>query len=285
MAIMPEFGILAKEGNFTEKSEHEINIVRDGKGIILLARLTPAPSSSGGSIITFDDITSLVSAKRTAAWADIARRVAHEIKNPLTPIQLSAERLKRKFEPVAAEEKENFNRYLETITRHVADIGRMVEEFVGFARMPSAKPTNFDLIALTKKIMFTQETAHPEIQYSLTSVDSRLGIHADEGYIGQLLTNLMKNAAESLANSSHKDLPEIMINLGKTGDKHIIEVSDNGDGFQEDILHRLTEPYVTTKEKGTGLGLAIVKKITEEHGGKLSFANITPHGAKVTVVL
>jgi len=269
--IVPEFISLLGAASATT----EVSMKRDGKNYILLARVSP---DADGAVITFDDITSLVSAKRSAAWADIARRVAHEIKNPLTPIQLSTERLRRKFSPDNADEKEVFEKYLETITRNLRDIGRIVEEFVGFARLPAPKFQIFDLAEITRKIIFSQEPAHATVKFILTSSIDKILVSGDEGHIGRVLVNLLKNAAEALEGANIEN-PEIKIKLVANSTRCFVEIQDNGHGFPEDILPRLTEPYVTTKEKGTGLGLAIVKKIIEEHGGELKLSNTKPCGA------
>lgn len=235
-----------------------------------------------GFIITFDDITTLVAAQRSAAWADVARRIAHEIKNPLTPITLSAERLRKKFSPEAGEDRESFERYLETISRHTKDIGRMVEEFVSFARMPTPTMQPEDIVMLLKKTAFSEKTVHPEITYDLQLPEGPVSIRCDEAQLRQMFTNLMKNAAEALEQNEGKKT--ISLTLSE-GEKEVtITVSDNGPGFPADKIDRLTEPYVTTRTKGTGLGLAIVKRTMEEHRGSIALSNRAEGGAQVSLV-
>ena len=235
-----------------------------------------------GYIVTFDDITALVSAQRSAAWADVARRIAHEIKNPLTPITLSAERLRKKFAPTASDDKESFEKYLDTIARHTRDIGRMVEEFVAFARMPQANFREENLSALIRKVAFSEQTVHPEISYITELPEAPVMLTLDEAQFGGLLTNLLKNAAEALENSATKN---IRLRLSDAGDEVTLEVRDSGPGFPPDKIATLTEPYVTTRAKGTGLGLAIVKRTVEEHKGTLKLSNAEEGGACVTITL
>ncbi len=290
--ILPEFSLIARDAaSKARRQEQEITLNRAGRVIMLLVRAVPDATKGEpyGAIITFDDITGLVSAKRSAAWSDIARRVAHEMKNPLTPIQLSAERLKRKFEPTLHEEKESFNKYLDTITRHVKDIGRMVEEFVGFARMPAPRKQAFNIVGLARRSIFTQETAAPEVAFHLEAAEPEIIIEGDEGHIGQVFTNLLKNAAEALTEEAAMRgadfSPAIHMSIQVIDHHCRVEICDNGRGYPQDMMHRLTEPYVTTKEKGTGLGLAIVKKIIEEHGGELKLENQPQGGAKASFAI
>jgi len=234
-----------------------------------------------GYIVTFDDITDLVVAQRSAAWADVARRIAHEIKNPLTPITLSTERLRKKFADEITSDKESYLKYLDTIGRHVRDIGKMVEEFVSFARMPTAQFREEALAPLIRKSVFSEKTAHPEISYQTVFEDEDILLLCDERQLGQMLLNLMKNAAEAM--EGQKDAA-ITLGLRRAKDAVVIELSDNGPGFPPDKIATLTEPYVTTRAKGTGLGLAIVKKTMEEHKGTLTLANKPEGGALVTLV-
>lgn len=223
-----------------------------------------------GFIITFDDITELQSAQRKAAWSDVARRIAHEIKNPLTPIQLSAERLRRKYLTQIAEDPETFARCTDTIVRHVEDIGRMVDEFSSFARMPEPVMAEGDLIAVVKEALVLPQQAHSDIRFRLFSGERDYTAEIDAQQIRQAVTNLVQNAVDSI---HAKDSPDGRINvlIGAHGkDEIFIAVSDNGAGFPEkENLAKLTEPYITHKVKGTGLGLAIVKKIMEDHGGEI----------------
>jgi two-component system nitrogen regulation sensor histidine kinase NtrY len=232
-----------------------------------------------GYIVTFDDISELVSAQRSAAWADVARRIAHEIKNPLTPITLSVDRLRKKFGEQVASDKEGYERYLETISRHVRDIGRMVEEFVSFARLPTANFRDDDLVRLIRTSVFSEQTVHPDIRYTL-DLPAQLRLTMDESQLGQVLLNLLKNAAEALDGADKK---EIRIQLRDEGEHAVLTLEDSGPGFPPEHMERLTEPYVTTRAKGTGLGLAIVKRSVEEHKGTLALANLPGGGAQVTL--
>jgi two-component system nitrogen regulation sensor histidine kinase NtrY len=238
-----------------------------------------------GFIVTFDDITDLVSAQRSAAWADVARRIAHEIKNPLTPITLSAERLRKKFGPDAeSEERESYERYIDTIARHSRDIGRMVEEFASFARMPTPNFREEDLGLLIRKAVFSEQTVNTAIRYMTTVPDQKVLLRCDETHLRQALLNLIKNAAEALEQKTDGE-KEIRISL-LDGEKEVqIKVEDNGPGFPADKIATLTEPYVTTRVKGTGLGLAIVKRSMEEHRGTIELSNRAEGGASVTLTL
>lgn len=235
-----------------------------------------------GYIVTFDDISELVSAQRSAAWADVARRIAHEIKNPLTPITLSVDRLRKKFGEQVATDKEAYERYLETISRHVRDIGRMVEEFVSFARMPTATFKEEDLVRLIRTSVFSEQTVHTDITYIQQLPKEPVRVLMDESQLGQVFLNLLKNAAEALENANKK---EIRIALKEEDGHALITIEDSGPGFPTEHMERLTEPYVTTRAKGTGLGLAIVKRSVEEHKGTLTLANLPQDGAQVTIAL
>jgi two-component system, NtrC family, nitrogen regulation sensor histidine kinase NtrY len=272
----------------------DLTVVRGEKSLTLHARLA-AQEFDGeleSYILTFDDITPMVSAQRQAAWADVARRVAHEIKNPLTPIQLSAQRLKRKYQKqVAPDEQENFAKYTDTITRHVSDIGRMVEEFVSFARMPAPRFAREDMNDLITRSVFSEETTHPNVQYTVDVPEKPIYAEIDGSQVRQVITNLVKNAAEAIDTqiSSGKmatDYPggQIAVSCRQIDDQCIVEVRDNGVGFPGDQIHRLLEPYVTTRAKGTGLGLAIVKKIMEDHKGRVELENRPEGGALVRLV-
>ncbi len=265
---------------------------RDGTERVLLVRI--AAESEGDSVnwfvVTFDDITELLSAQRKAAWSDIARRIAHEIKNPLTPIQLSAERLKRKYLKQIEDDPETFKTCTDTIVRHVDDIGRMVDEFSSFARMPTPVMADEDLVKLIDEALFLQQGAHPKIRYVTDLPDRPVVVPCDGEQIGRAITNLLMNAAEAMAGyqaepEARRRKEEIRVALKDDGHNWIIEIRDNGPGLPKADRHRLTEPYVTTRERGTGLGLAIVKKIMEEHGGRLSLEDDPAGGARVALVL
>ncbi len=234
-------------------------------------------------IVTFDDITALVSAQRAAAWADVARRIAHEIKNPLTPITLSAERLRKKFAPEEPGElRESFERYVETIARHTRDIGRMVEEFVAYARLPASVFHEEDLVALVRKTVFSSQTVNADVRYTLNLPDAPVPFTCDEGQLGRALLNLLKNAGEAMEG---REVKEIHLTLVAEAAAITLTIEDNGPGFPEDKLATLTEPYVTTRTKGTGLGLAIVKRTIEEHKGTLTLSNRAEGGARVVLTL
>jgi two-component system, NtrC family, nitrogen regulation sensor histidine kinase NtrY len=224
-----------------------------------------------------------VQAQRSAAWADVARRIAHEIKNPLTPITLSTERLRKKFAPQITDDQEGYLRYIDTISRHVRDIGKMVEEFVNFARMPTAILKPEALTQLIRKAVFSEQTAHPEISYQLNFAEEPITLMCDERLLSQALLNLLKNAAESFESLPENHPKTIAISTAETADAITITLHDSGPGFPVDKLAQLTEPYVTTRLKGTGLGLAIVKKTMEEHRGELLLKNHENGGALVVL--
>ncbi|MFD2233453.1 sensor histidine kinase NtrY-like [Phaeospirillum tilakii] len=238
-----------------------------------------------GYVVTFDDITELVSAQRKAAWADVARRIAHEIKNPLTPIQLSAERLKRKYLKEIGSDPDTFVQLTDTIVRQVGDIGRMVDEFSAFARMPAPRLQDEDLTNLCRQAAFLQRTGAPEIAFVAELPDHPVRITADGRLIGQALTNLLKNAVEAIHARADQSVPgRIVIRLRDEAGRIRVEVEDNGRGLPREDRERLTEPYVTTRAKGTGLGLAIVKKIMEDHHGDLYLEDAPGGGARVGLV-
>lgn len=273
----------------------EIKLVREGRFHTLLARM--AAEGLGGDIIgyvvTFDDVTELMSAQRTAAWADVARRIAHEIKNPLTPIQLSAERLKRKYLKEIKSDPETFSVCTDTIVRQVEDMGRMVDEFSSFARMPqpTMKPEN--LSEICQQAVFLERNRHPEIEFTVEVPGESVHLRCDSRQVAQALTNLMKNAAESITDRQAADgetLPggHIRFMLQKEtaddGTRVTIVIEDNGAGLPAEHRDRLTEPYVTARTKGTGLGLAIVKKIMEDHNGDLVLEDGEGGGARISLI-
>jgi two-component system nitrogen regulation sensor histidine kinase NtrY len=233
----------------------------------------------------------LLSAQRRSAWSDVARRIAHEIKNPLTPIQLSAERLKKKFAPLVIDEKDRkqFERYVTTISRNVGDIGQMVEEFANFARLPAPVFHRNDFVELLKDVVFSRrELTDHHINYISDIPAHSCMCEFDEHQLSRVLTNLLKNAEESVEERLKKDddiAGEIHVSLRIGAEKLTVTILDNGMGFDRELLSRITEPYVTTKAKGTGLGLAIVKKIIEDHHGSLTFGNRDEGGARVVLVL
>jgi two-component system nitrogen regulation sensor histidine kinase NtrY len=253
------------------KTAGQVDVRRQGA----LRHLNVQVSSEGAShgfVVTFDDITDLVSAQRTAAWADVARRIAHEIKNPLTPIQLSAERLKRKYAREVSTEPEVFTQCTDTIIRQVGDIGRMVDEFSSFARMPAPVIRTQDAQELVRQAVFLQRVAQPQIVFEVNTPPGPVMMDCDGRLVSQALTNVLKNAAEAIGArvSGGNAVPgRIHIDVSVKTGRVRIAIHDNGIGLPHENRHRLTEPYVTTRAKGTGLGLAIVRKILEDHGGEL----------------
>jgi two-component system nitrogen regulation sensor histidine kinase NtrY len=258
----------------------EVIIRRAGTPRTLSVQVTSERGSADGFVVTFDDITDLVSAQRTAAWADVARRIAHEIKNPLTPIQLSAERLQRKYASEITTDPEVFQQCTDTIVRQVGDIGRMVDEFSSFARMPTPVMRRENAQELLQQAVFLQRVANPAITYTTGAPKAPVWFEGDGRLIAQALTNVIKNAGEGIAARIAKGDDE-------PGTIHIaIELKDSGFGLPPEHRHRLTEPYVTTRVKGTGLGLAIVRKIMEDHGGEIILADAeSGEGAEVSLTL
>ncbi|MEM7618876.1 MAG: PAS domain-containing sensor histidine kinase [Pseudomonadota bacterium] len=266
------------------RTEQQVDILMNGQERHFAVRVTRegAANKDCGFVITFDDITELVTAQRNMAWADIARRIAHEIKNPLTPIQLSAERIRRKYSSQIETDKEIFNQCTDTIIRQVGDIGRMVDEFSSFARMPQPVMTPYDIRNVIRDAFFLFRTSHPEIEFKLDNPKEPIISLCDQRLLSQVMTNLVKNASEAIEAAKHvhdqnktqgkttsyKGLIAVRIQLKDT-EHYLIEVIDNGCGLPKTKRNKLLEPYMTTREKGTGLGLAIVKKITEQHGGTL----------------
>jgi two-component system nitrogen regulation sensor histidine kinase NtrY len=231
-------------------------------------------------------MTEFLAIQRQAAWSDVARRVAHEIKNPLTPIQLSAERLKRRYLPQIQDDPETFQKCVETITRQVEVLGRIVGEFSSFGRLPKPAFTAVDLGALVAQVVCLHQQAYPFIGMTVEGPETLL-FTCDAQQITQVLTNLIKNAVESIQDKG-RDEPlqgRITVSLAVEGSRFRLEVQDNGRGFPLKKGWRFAEPYWTTKEKGTGLGLAIVKKIVEDHGGSLSWETMQEGGALVRVIL
>lgn len=235
-------------------------------------------TESKGFVVTLDDITDLLSAQRTGAWADVARRIAHEIKNPLTPIQLSAERLRRRYASKLADDFDVFDKCINTIIRQVGDIGRMVDEFSSFARMPEAKLEKGNLTESIRQAVFLESVRLPEVTINMELPEQPITAWFDNRLISQVLTNLIKNAVEAIEGAGLEGIknPVITVEAGPEGDMVRLSVSDNGKGWPKENRHRLLEPYVTTREKGTGLGLAIVAKIIEQHGGKVDLIDAEP---------
>lgn len=253
--------------------QRQVAVVRDGQERNFSVRVTSeqAPESEHGYVITIDDITELVLAQRSSAWADIARRIAHEIKNPLTPIQLSAERLRRKYGKLIIEDTAIFVQCTDTIVRQVDDIKRMVDEFSRFARMPKPVIADEDIADTVRQVVFLLRVGHPDIDFVVELKGEVMPARFDRRLISQALTNIIKNASEAIAAVPAAELGQGRIVVAATcqGREAVIDVVDNGIGLPKENRARLLEPYVTTREKGTGLGLAIVGRILEEHGGRL----------------
>jgi two-component system nitrogen regulation sensor histidine kinase NtrY len=252
----------------------QVSLNRDGRERTVSVRVTTeqAAAPEHGYVVTLDDITELVVAQRTSAWADVARRIAHEIKNPLTPIQLSAERLRRKFGRVLTEDRAVFEQCTDTIVRQVEDIRRMVDEFSRFARMPKPVIVAEDVADAVRQVVFLMRVVHADIDIEAELPEDSMPGHFDRRLIAQGLTNIIKNAAEAISALPQGEQPErgrIRVSAAREGGDIVIDVIDNGIGLPKEHRRRLLEPYVTTREKGTGLGLAIVGKILEEHGGRI----------------
>jgi two-component system nitrogen regulation sensor histidine kinase NtrY len=240
-----------------------------------------------GFIVTFDDVSELLSAQRKAAWADVAQRIAHEIKNPLTPIQLAAERLKRKYKEEIKSDQKTFLMCTDTIIRQVKDIGRMVDEFSSFSRMPEPNFKEVSLAELCEQSFFLERNRFPNIEYTISTKELKAMISGDRQQISQLLTNIMKNASESIiydTNLEVKVTGKIDLNLVSKPNNFFVYITDNGGGFSESLLDRIAEPYITTRESGTGLGLAIATKIMEDHNGEILLRNKKNGGAEVVLV-
>ncbi len=251
----------------------QVTILRDGQERNLSVRVSAEKTgqSRESYIIVLDDITELVSAQRTSAWGDVARRIAHEIKNPLTPIQLSAERIRRKFGKVITEDKAVFDQCTDTIVRQVDDIRRMVDEFSRFARMPKPMIEGEDVADTVRQAVFLMKVAHPDIDIEADIKEDPLRAQFDRRLIAQALTNIIKNATEAIeaVPPEEMDRGRIDVIAARENDEIVIDVVDNGIGLPKMARSRLLEPYVTTRAKGTGLGLAIVGRVLEDHGGRI----------------
>ncbi len=268
----------AEPGEWEEQVERE---TKSGAQVLLLRGTRLPPGAETGSLVVFDDVTHLLQAQRDAAWAEVARRLAHEIKNPLTPIQLSAERLQAKLASrLAAADAEMLARSTQTIVNQVSALKRMVDAFSEYARTPEPSMQEIDFNALVREVLALYESLGSSIRLELAP--ALPPVVGDAGQLRQVIHNLLQNAQDALADTAS---PHIVIATEMADGALRFSVTDNGSGFAEHLMKRVFEPYVTTKPRGTGLGLVIVKKIVEEHGGEVSIANVAPHGARVTVAL
>ena len=286
--VVPEFASLISSGASRRRkfAEEQIILTRGGSRLTLRARIATEKVDGRviGYVVTFDDVTDLLAAQRKAAWSDIARRIAHEIKNPLTPIQLAADRLRRKYQPDDEVASQQFSEYLSIIGRQVDDIGRMVDEFSAFARMPQPvmQPLSLRELALGQVALF--EGQGVAIEANLGAADMPSTVIGDAGLLRQALTNIIQNAMDSLGEAG---LEKPCIDLELTPHDGLLQlaITDNGPGFPDIDRARLVEPYVTKRDKGTGLGLAIVSKIIQDHGGTLDLQDAQTGGARVVISL
>ncbi|HTG38383.1 sensor histidine kinase NtrY-like [Sphingomonas sp.] len=276
--IAPELDVLLADA----QREAVVLLTRGGEARTLAVKIT---RDAAGPVLTFDDITQQLADQRRAAWADVARRIAHEIKNPLTPIQLAAERLQRRYGRNVESGDTIFGQLTETIVRQVGDLRRMVDEFSSFARMPKPVFRRESLLDIARQTLFLHEVGNPGISFRMADVgDAPVTLVCDRRQIGQALTNIVKNAAEAIAAREGDDLPpgEVVMRLGEADGRVALSIEDNGVGLPVE-RDRIVEPYMTTRSRGTGLGLAIVKKIVEEHLGSIAFTDRPGGGTVVTL--
>ena len=288
--VLPEFMPLMENLKNSEQTmvQDQIRINRKGRVRTLLVRLNAQKEqrTTLGYVITFDDITELVNAQRAAAWSDVARRIAHEIKNPLTPIQLSAERLKRKFLSDIDKDKDIFAMCTETIVRQVASIRSMVDEFSTFARMPAPVRERINISGLIKGVVSMHRLATPQVEFTIAPMEDEISVSCDQKQFTQAINNLILNAIDAVGQLPDSDNPQkkIDVKLVKISKTELeLMVEDNGCGLPKELIDRLVEPYITTRDKGTGLGLAIVKKIIEDHGGMLNLNDRVGGGASISL--
>lgn len=280
--VAPEFSeIVAGAQEALPTVPKRIDLARDGATVHLSVRVSGGPQASG-VVLTFDDMTKLVAAQRQEAWKDVARRIAHEIKNPLTPIQLSAERLQRRFGNEITSDADTFQRCTDTILRQVADIGRMVDAFSGFARMPAPRFEPVDIALAARDAVYDQRLSFSDVQFDIEEDGAPIDVVCDGRLIAQAFTNVIKNAAEAIQSRRLKEGEpkegRVLIRLAQDDANAIVDVIDNGMGFPATDRDRLVEPYVTTRAKGQGLGLAIVRRVIEDHGGSLVLSDALPPG-------
>jgi two-component system nitrogen regulation sensor histidine kinase NtrY len=293
--LAPEIVDLLDKVSVQRVEEQEVDLVR--KGETRRVRVRVSGLETGGAVLTFDDITRLIAAQRNAAWKDVARRIAHEIKNPLTPIQLSAERLRKKYRGQIETDGDTFDRLTDTIVRQVGDIGRMVDEFSSFARMPAPNFGEEEAAELVRAAVFAQRVARSDVAIEIAEPLPELKVVCDGRMLSQALGNVLKNGGEAITSRLMRDqgnetsagegpVGHLRVEMMVDDDFVTIAVEDDGIGLPEKDRDRLTEPYVTTREKGTGLGLAIVKRILEDHGGDFALSDaVTLSGARATMRL
>ena len=281
--VFPQVGQILAQARAMNLRSHQAQAtwLSHGRERLLNVRVTGDPQRGDqSSVVTLDDISELVTAQRSAAWADVARRIAHEIKNPLTPIQLSAERLKRRYGRHIIEGRDVFDQCTDTIIRQVDDIKRMVDEFSSFARMPKARPASDDLSDCVRQALFLMRVGRPEFDFEDDLPPEPVIADFDRRLISQALTNVLKNAGEGIdALSPSGEKGRIVVALSVDDGFARISVSDNGKGFPSEDRHKLVEPYVTTRAEGTGLGLPIVIKIFEDHHGEVELLDGLPRAA------
>lgn len=296
---VPEFAAFLGAGDAKARPQGQVTLIIGGEERNFSVRVTSEEQGEEdyGSVLTFDDVTELVAAQRTSAWADVARRIAHEIKNPLTPIQLSAERLRRKYGRVIVEDRETFERCTDTIIRQVGDVTRMVDEFSAFARTPKPQMEDHDIREIVRAAVLDRQMTTADVAFETRVGKDPIVVTCDRRLVAQAVSNLVKNAQEALQSWSENPAREpdwrgrIETVVARRGDHVDIEVIDNGPGLPKHNRNRLLEPYVTTKgNKGTGLGLAIVLKSVEQHGGTLALEDAPPapgrtHGALIRISL
>ena len=294
--VLPEMVPVLEQAESKVSGQAEAHITlkieREDKSFVVQVTSERTTGQEHGVVVTFDDITELVSAQRNSAWADIARRIAHEIKNPLTPIQLAAERLNRKYQKEVSSNPEVFEKCTETIIRQVGDIRSMVDEFSSFARMPSALREVTDMAEVTRDALVLQKTSFEDVEFLTDIPDQKLDLLVDRRLVTQAITNLVKNAKEAIDARAERDpdlKAKISISLTPKDSEVVLTVTDNGIGLPKENRGRLTEPYMTTRTKGTGLGLAIVKRIMQDHDGRIELTDAPKdfengQGAQVSLI-
>ncbi len=271
-----------------DERTHAVVELREGTDPITAA--VKVAHRETGTVVTFEDISQQLADQRSAAWSDVARRIAHEIKNPLTPIQLAAERLQRRFGKNINEGRDVFDQLTGTIVRQVGDLRNIVDEFSSFARMPKPVFRNENLVDIVGHAVFLYEVANPDVRFCFIHDNAQIPLTCDRRQLGQAITNILKNGAEAIVEMQHKSSGdqsyngEIIVKLAELNERVIITIEDNGAGLPKD-RERIVKPYVTTRQSGSGLGLAIVKKIVEEHFATIEFSDADPHGAIVTLSL